>query len=218
MSISCWSNRRLLVSVKGPEGSTTVYVDQPFARVGSHLDSEVLLTGKTAPARAFYLHAAGRGVYAVRLAGRNPAEKKRGRWLRSKDELEVGLFAISVRVVAEGDDPPGPVVNTSFPVVAHTTRLQNGTMGVVVKRQLSHLTIVGRKFPSHLTIDDEELSGTHCALYWSGERLWAVDLLSSNGTTKDGVGSSVSCLQDGDSIKMGRTRLKLLQTVHKNST
>jgi len=40
-----WCTESLLVTIDGPTGRSTIAIDKPFARIGSHAKSEVVLRG-----------------------------------------------------------------------------------------------------------------------------------------------------------------------------
>jgi len=71
--------------------------------------------------------------------------------------------------------------------------------------------VIGRRPDCHLLIDDDdELSGTHCALVRVGDRLLLEDLGSTNGTQLNGVPvQGRHPLSDGDRLQIGRLDWRL---------
>ncbi len=71
--------------------------------------------------------------------------------------------------------------------------------------------VIGRRLDCHLVIaDDDELSGTHCALVRVGDQLLLEDLGSTNGTQVNGVPiHGCHPLRDGDRIQAGHLDLRL---------
>ncbi|MDQ5911497.1 MAG: hypothetical protein QG599_3595 [Pseudomonadota bacterium] len=83
--------------------------------------------------------------------------------------------------------------------------------GPVYTLNIRDRAVIGRRPDCHLVItDDDELSGTHCALVRNGDRLLLEDLGSTNGTQVNGVPiHGRHPLHDGDRIQLGHLDLRL---------
>ena len=69
---------------------------------------------------------------------------------------------------------------------------------------------VGRNSDNDLTIHDETVSGHHLKLIRRGDELFALDLMSSNGTMRNGQRISTETkLESGDKLIIGRTTLTI---------
>ena len=83
--------------------------------------------------------------------------------------------------------------------------------GPVYTLNIRDRAVIGRRPDCHLVItDDDELSGTHCALVRNGDRLLFEDLGSTNGTQVNGVPiHGRHPLSDGDRIQLGHLDVRL---------
>ena len=83
--------------------------------------------------------------------------------------------------------------------------------GPVYTLNIRDRAVIGRRPDCHLVItDDDEMSGTHCALVRNGDRLLLEDLGSTNGTQVNGVPiHGRHPLSNGDRIQLGRLDLRL---------
>jgi adenylate cyclase len=76
---------------------------------------------------------------------------------------------------------------------------------------------VGRLGKSDIELKDDSVSRQHCKLVKSGDRYRLIDLNSSNGCYVCGIRVQDKLLEEGDSIRVGRTLLKF-QRVQKEET
>lgn len=78
-------------------------------------------------------------------------------------------------------------------------------------RVTTPITVLGRGAEADVVVDDAGVSRRHAELHMDGNRVWVVDLGSTNGTFVDGtrVGSQGASgdLADGGRITIGRTKL-----------
>ena len=211
-----WCRQKLLVVVEGPqeingpEGVSHTTVEKPFARIGSHEASEVVLPDPSVAGRSLYLHVMPQGVYCVDLACDGPAEKPQHGWLKPDQSLVVGPYRISARTI---DDMPTEVrakdplqrgsASPPYPILKMSAR----GIELGYRRLVRRLTIVGRRRPSTIRLTSRSMSGVHCVLYWEEGTLWAVDLLSGNGTRLDGNSIEAATFSLGSSLKLGRATL-----------
>jgi predicted nucleic acid-binding Zn-ribbon protein len=207
--MNLWSSEQLLVTVSGPEGRREFVVPRPFARIGSHPDSEVVLTGIAK--RALYVHASRDGLFCLDLDVEDAVLEKRGRWLERHDTVHVGPYLLSVRLVSgvppAVPPPPSPVAwgsaGVPLPVMnVHCQRLLKDK-----RRFRARLNLVGRRPQCALQLRSSQVSSFHCALFWDQRRLWCVDLLSSNGTQLNGAKIDFCEVRLSDRIDVGEFTL-----------
>ena len=99
MAAEYWCEQGLEITVDGPEGRFCVKVEKPFARVGRHESSEVVLPNKRAPHRGLYLHATEAGIFYVRLASSSSKNDQGAQgWLAPGQILNVGPYQITVQL------------------------------------------------------------------------------------------------------------------------
>ena len=67
--------------------------------------------------------------------------------------------------------------------------------------------VIGRKSPSAIALDDDRMSATHCCLIRSGDRCWAIDLASTNGTLSGGQRRTVHQIPLDKSLVLGSQRV-----------
>lgn len=83
----------------------------------------------------------------------------------------------------------------------------------VVLREVSlakERTTVGRRSHNDVVIDNLAVSGEHAVVFLSGSEVYLEDLGSTNGTTVNGQPVKKHLLQAGDTIEIGKYRLRFL--------
>ncbi len=71
-------------------------------------------------------------------------------------------------------------------------------------------TTIGRRSHNDIVIDNLAVSGEHSVIYASGGDTYLEDLGSTNGTTVNGQPIKKHLLQSGDTLEIGKYRLKFL--------
>lgn len=208
-----WCDRGLVITVEGPYGRRQVEVDKPFARLGSHKLSEVLIPDTRISRRRFYFHATDDGVFCVNLSHlKAEVDPNRG-WLDPDDTIELGPYRVSARLdgaaEAKSTFETRPDLEAKETVPHPHSVLAMSIKGKeiderAIKRQL---TILGRRVPSTLRITSHSVSATHCVLYWDSGVLWVVDLFSVNGTRLYGRRIDSGRLPPGGILRVGRAEL-----------
>lgn len=186
-------------------------VEKPYARIGSHEGSEVVLAARGVPRRGLYLHATDAGVFCVRLRDEGPRAGLFRGWLLPHQATPLGPYRVSAHL-AEGNESPGAggpdleargSAEAPYPVVA----VSFAGREVARRRLRRRLTVVGRCRPSTLPIWGGDLSAPHLAFYWEAGILWVIDLLSRRGTWLDGAPVEVAQLPLGRSLTLGEVVL-----------
>jgi pSer/pThr/pTyr-binding forkhead associated (FHA) protein len=81
----------------------------------------------------------------------------------------------------------------------------------VVLREVSltkERTTIGRRSHNDLVIDNLAVSGEHAVMVLNGSEVYLEDLGSTNGTTVNGQPIKKHLLQSGDTVEVGKYRLK----------
>ena len=208
-----WCDQGLVITVDGPGGRRTVEIDKPYARLGSHDSSEVLIPDKRISRRRFYFHATDDGVFCVNFSHlKKTANQSRG-WLDPDDKIKMGPYRISAELA--GSAAARPRSKTMPDLEARDTAAEPRPLLAMsikgkevdereVKRQL---TVLGRRVPSTLRITSYSVSSAHCVLYWNSGVLWVVDLFSVNGTRLQGRRVEAAEFPPGDILKIGQAEL-----------
>lgn len=209
--MSYWCTEFLIVTVDGPGGQTVLPLDQPFARVGRHPDADVCLPHPAVPSRALYLHATRAGVFCLFLDRDDSGPERIGTWLAPEQSIEVGPYRVRASLLtAEPEDavpgelpsawgsakPPLPVM-----MIYCGNRLKDK------RRFRSILSPVGRRPQCALQLKGQKVSGFHCVLFWDQQRLWCIDLNSSNGTQRNGQDIVCEEVVLGDRLEIGEFKL-----------
>jgi pSer/pThr/pTyr-binding forkhead associated (FHA) protein len=211
----------MVITVERPEGHFCVTVEKPFARIGTHGSSEVVLPQEGAPHRSLYLHATEAGVYYVRLASASENDTDSHGWLAPDQVISVGPYRIAVQL-ANGSAKPD-ALRPDFEV-PETGPPRAALMIVHDGRTVAHyplrrrLTVVGRGQRSTLRLADAQVSTAHCVLYREADRLWAIDLLSSNGTLVTGQPLEAAVVAPGQSLVLGGSVELVYTCPQENST
>lgn len=207
-----WCQRHIAVSVDGPGKSATHLVPKPYARIGSHPSSDIVLTGGSIPQRSIYLHAADRGLYLLTLAHGPPLELVQNGWVTPEQEIVIGPYRITASL-AEEIALPGFVdedwtaqesVPAPYPRLA--VSLDGKRLGSLsITRRL---TTIGRDAPSDVRLSSRSISSVHCVLYREEGRLWAIDLTSGNGTYLGGSQIESAEIRVGARLRLGAVTLR----------
>lgn len=210
-SAQFWCSRRLLVTIDGPQGKSVVPLSRPFARIGRQAGSDIVLNSPWVAKRSLYLHATDEGVYCFYLQPEETQSHRMGYWLAPGEPLMVGPYHISACL--EGD-PPGPApaliplddwgsASPPYPVfqVYSSGKLRDK------RRFRARLNLIGRRHECALQIKGQQVSAFHGCLFWQFPRLWYVDLVSSNGTSLNGLKVDCAEMRLGDRLVVGEFTL-----------
>ena len=204
-----WCSRGMIVTVRGPgDAEVSVRVPRPFARIGSDRYAEVCLPqGKLLPCN-LYLHATDSGIYCLGLSESAPHG-----WLTPHTRAEIGPYRIKAVFDDEGPVPEVGAADprkkslpaTPAPLLKVCER--SGRRQAVELAIDRTLTVVGRRAPCMFRMVHGTVSRVHCVLYWSGDALWAIDLLSANGTLLDRDAIDAAVWNAGQTLSLGDFRL-----------
>ena len=208
-----WCDKGLVITVDGPDGRRRVEVDKPFARLGSHKSSEVLIPDKRISRRRFYFHATDDGVFCVNFSHLKSAVDQSRGWLDPNDTIKMGAYRVSAQLAGPAEAQP-PSKNRPDLEARDTAAEPRPVLAMSIKgkevdeREVRRqLTVLGRRVPSTLRITSYSVSSTHCILYWNSGVLWVVDLFSVNGTRLRGRRVDAAEFPPGDTLKVGRAEL-----------
>lgn len=209
-----WCSRGMIVTVRGPgDAQISVHVPRPFARIGSDRFAEVCLPqGDLLPCN-LYLHATAQGIYCLGLSESAPHG-----WLTPHTRAEIGPYRI--KAVFDDDGPPpeagetDPRKKSVFSAPTPLLRIQerNGARKPVELAVDRPLTVVGRRSPSVFRMAHRTVSRVHCVLYWTGEALWAINLLSANRTLLDSEPIEAALWNAGQLLSLGDYRIRYLDS------
>lgn len=206
-----WCEKGLLVTVEGPEGSFRTTIEKPFARIGSHPSSEVVLPGPQVAQRGLYLHATDAGVFCINLLQAGCAADEVIGWLDSNRAITLGPYKVSAQLAggSEAVADAQPDLDAKGAVAPPFPRISVSIDGreVAERRLRRRLTVLGRGKSSTMRLMGNYVSAVHCVTYWDGDTLWVVDLLSANGTAFEGEAIEVVELPLGSSFVLGNVRL-----------
>ena len=182
--MSYWCEEKLVIRVRGPEGEREVALENPFALVGRHSRAHVVLDDMGVRKRAILLLAIDGGIYCAYLDVEQASQEQPGRWLKDDEPLQLGPFTLTARL-ASGTPLASPGWNPQKTRGAYPIPVIHIYCGTLLKdrRRLRHpLVMIGRRPQCALRLRGEAVSSFHCLLYWCDQRLWCLDLASSNGT------------------------------------
>jgi pSer/pThr/pTyr-binding forkhead associated (FHA) protein len=144
---------------------------------------------------------------------------------RTDEDLEVGLFGISNRMIqrdvpeAEPDVEPGATrIYRATP--AETEAVSAEELGMEPEQEPATLTVngtqhriekpvvvIGRSKDSDIRVPDPNVSRRHAEIRQEGSTFWIVDLDSTNGVAVNGRALKRAKLDDEDRITLGSTEL-----------
>jgi hypothetical protein len=212
MDSTSWCRRKLLVTTEGADSRGSATIEKPFARVGSHEDSEIVLPAKEVRRRSLYLHATDEGIFCIDLTRTDATGYPVRQWLPAKQTVALGPYRIGARLAGVRRPVPHSwcdllakgSASGPYPVVSVSVR-GGGEIG---RRLLTRrLNILGRGRSATMQISSRTVSRFHCALYWEAEKLWVVDLLSAAGTWLEGHCVEVAEFPEGTSLRVGRVEV-----------
>lgn len=208
-----WSSRHLVIEVQKAGARFSTTLAQPFARIGSHPRSDVVLPGENVPRRCLYFHATDAGLFCVDLTASGPAAQAPPAhgWVQPDQRIRVGPYDITVETEPPAPTPPlgADGLDSRSLDEADAPMLTAVVGGEPLGYRLLHrrLTIIGRHRPSTIRLTSHHISACHCLLWWDAGRLWVVDLLSGNGTRLNGEHVEAALVNPGDTLKLGPVAL-----------
>ena len=129
-------------------------------------------------------------------------------WLAPGRVVKAGFYRFRVEMEAAAADRYADLdakrtIAPPYPEII--VRAHGGEIG---RRPITRqLTVIGRKEPSTVTISSRLISACHCALYWTPEGFWTIDLLSSNGTFLEGRPIKIARFPPGGLLEMGSVKV-----------
>ncbi len=180
-----WSEQPIRLQVTGNGISLDQVLKQPFARIGSHSRSDLVLRGTGVNRRHFYLHVVDSGIFCLDFKAETIAGRQAGYWLQPGQPVSIGPYQL---LASLPQAEPGPTIldpewNTKplpgiFPV--GNFKIDNRRKPKTVQYHFrKHLTTLGSSEGNSVTIRDGKLSDFHCVVYREGLDTWIVDLLSN---------------------------------------
>lgn len=213
--MSYWCGQQLAITLDGPSGRSEFTLAQPFARVGSHPQADVVIDDESVAPRCLYLHATDDGVFCLYLDVDADSAGGKGTWLSPDSVIPLGTHRLQARLAdapASGAPPiesPAAWGSASTPVPL--VMIYCGRRLKDKRRFRARLSAVGRRPQCALQLKGEKVSGFHCVLYWEHEQLWCVDLNSSNGTQLNGSPLDCQRMEIGDRLDVGEFGLVFLR-------
>ncbi len=207
-----WLDRGIAITADGPAGRLTAVTNEPFARLGSHASSDVVLEG--AEPRGVYLHAAPAGIFCLDLRGAESADNFTG-WLTPSAVLQLGSHSVTAAPAGGATCRAAPTLPTAqhsapppWPLL--TVRYKGQEHEKVLQRAL---VVVGRGSSCYFRFANRRISNRHCVLYTQGGRLWVIDLFSTNGTQAAGRMVDAAEVLVGETIDLGVAQIEFTRLV-----
>lgn len=215
----------LRIEVAGGDIERSIEMQQPYALVGSHERCDIVLPDASIANRALLLIATSKGTRAIILSERS---KRSGTILTVKPDrpLKVGPYTLRVEAnTAEvatdttTEDPPPSTTEQAgsesneheTPRAVHTLTWKEQTVRKYAQLADQRPLIIGRKAPSHVRIQDNQFSGVHCCAFRAGNRMWIIDLASTNGVSVSSKPIQCSEVRTGKSFRVGSIRVHYTQ-------
>lgn len=146
---------------------------------------------------------------------------------RTDEDLEVGLFGISNRMIQRElpEEQPEPDVEPGATRIyraapSETEAVSAEELGLEPEREPATLTVdgsqhrlekpvvvIGRSKDSDIRVADPNISRRHAEIRQEGSTFWIVDLDSTNGVAVNGRALKRAKLDDEDRITLGSTEL-----------
>ncbi|HEU4942911.1 MAG TPA: DUF3662 and FHA domain-containing protein [Gaiellaceae bacterium] len=148
---------------------------------------------------------------------------------RTDEDLEVGLFGISNRMIQRElpDEPPAPEVEPGATRIyraapSETEAVSAEELGLEPEPEEPPATltvdgsqhplekpvvVIGRSKDSDIRVSDPNISRKHAEIRREGSTFWIVDLDSTNGVAVNGRALKRARLDDEDRITLGSTEL-----------
>jgi FHA domain-containing protein len=146
---------------------------------------------------------------------------------RTDEDLEVGLFGISNRMIQREapDSPPEPDVEPGATRIyratpSETKAVSAEELGMEPEQEPATITVdgaqhrlekpvmvIGRSKDTDIRVADANISRRHAEIRQEGSTFWIVDLDSTNGVAVNGRALKRAKLDDEDRITLGSTEL-----------
>ena len=204
-----WSDLGIDVQISGPDGEREVHLDQPFARIGSHPRSEIVLDHPKVARRHLYLHATPHGVYCIDFEYRKAFGHRVDYWVSQTHGVQVGPYCLRIQTRPRPVDQVKrdrlwntriPAEWTKTPVLTFVNR--GKLMGRYPIRR--RLISIGRHPLNNVRCKARTVSDFHAVLFWDTDKLWVIDLFSSGKTQLFNAEIDVSDFHSQTKLRLGR--------------
>lgn len=192
-------------------------LQQPYLVIGRDPRSELPLDDPNVSRRHAYLQVVGGRLFCIDLDSRTGVHWPSGRramgWVDWGEPLRVGTTVLRVLRPRPAEDAgalPSEVDRAiTRPAAQATIEVIEGTDRPVRWEMKRLLALVGGAAPCKVRLRDPRVSRFHCALVRGPLGVWAVDLLSRDGTWVNGSVVPWSRLADGDRLQVGPYTLRV---------
>lgn len=199
MADSLWSSQHLSVKLTRAEIEDVHLVERPYALLGSHPDCDIAVSGVAS--KCLLVLATGRGIRGLVLSRQ---AKKAGQLFRidPNRSFRLGQFDVTVAPKSVPVDTDSEAADGEAPLAVVTWKADGCRRFLQIPDQKPIL--LGRSLPAELRVEDGELSGVHGCLVRFEQRLFVIDLLSTNGISVAGDRIRCSAVDPGKSFKAGK--------------
>lgn len=223
---ACGSVGPLKVSIQHADRPTDFReFAQPFLVIGREPKSDLPLSDPTINYRHAYFQVLAGQVYCLDLFTRTGLRWGSGTrtagWLNPDQPLGIGPYTVQFVNAPHPDlaQAADPLASRSrdqdpLPRVNLEILLENQTVVWPMNRVLA---LVGQEPRCKVHLKAAGVSSVHCSLVRTPKGLFVVDLNSSTGTMRNGSAVRWACLEDGDELRVGDMRLRVIYPATHNS-
>lgn len=214
---------RLLVSADKRQKPELFKFAQPFAVIGRSQRADVSLPHAGVSYRHAYLQVVGGRIFCVDLHSKSGTywgeERQSHGWVTPRDKLCIGPYTLRLApakgtAVESNGSPPDPLTADADPILSsprYDLEFFDDNLPDLVRSIDRPLTLVGRKSRCAIQIEDQSVSGIHCAFVRTMSGLWIVDLIGKGGTFVDEKRVRSSVLENGSELEIGNRRMCVWQ-------
>ena len=225
-SIACGATAPIRLEVGKRDGGEVFLrdFDQPFVLVGRAEDADLTLEDEDVSRHHCYLQIVEGRLYCIDLESRAGTvlggQPRSMDWVRRGETIGIGPYAL--RLLAgdsvEGDAAfqtrslPCPLTSRwtgNHPLPGVTLEISGPDAKANFCRLSRVLTLIGRSENCKLRLLTPRVSTFHCGLLRTPTGVWLIDLLSREGSLRNGVPERTASLNDGDALQLGPFAIRL---------
>lgn len=210
-----WTSKVIRISGNGPEGPIDVWLEKPYAIIGSLSRADLVLpAGKEIGRRHLFVQISSGRIYLVDFVSGQQAGRHTGQWYVPGQSIVIGDFSLVFEV---GGNPPKSGLSDddlmaldssieNVPVMRCRSRDGKNLGDFDVKRRLS---ILGNHSACTYQFTTRTISSEHCVIYAQNGRAWVIDLQSAGKTIVNGRKAECSPITPGSKLRFGRIKATL---------
>ena len=203
---SYWTNQVIRIHLQGPDRDEWIQLNKPYVRLGSHPRADISIDHASVRRRHMLLLIVDEQLYSLNFAAGATRGKQSGFEMVEGRALQCGEYSVTATIVDSLVNGPAEPVTHRI-VNRFSAQIERRGKPTVTYPVNTRIIGVGRNRSNRICISSRRVSEFHCALFDAGDAIWAIDLMSGNGTDVDDLPIECRRLLPGSTLRIGNTRM-----------